>query len=94
MPKFVCVTANKAECEAENASKGRLRMNHDKTPLAPANPPRVKPDPFAPKKKGVVEPRLIKSPVASSVRGDAKPASEPSNAEIMAFLLKNFPAAK
>ncbi len=93
--KFVNTVANKSQAEAEQNGKARLRMNHDKTPEVPMNPPRNKPDPFAPKVKGKVEPRKVASPAMSALRGQAKDApSEPSNAEIMAFLLKNFPNAK
>lgn len=93
--KFVNAVANKSEAEAEQNPRARLRLNHDKTPQAAMNPLRNKPDPFAPKVKGKVEPRKVASPAMSALRGQLKgEASEPSNAEIMAFLLKNFPGAK
>lgn len=93
--KFVNTVANKSESELEVGGKARLRMNHDKTPEPPMNPPRNKPDPFAPKAKGKIEPRKVASPSMSALRGQMKEApQEPSNAEIMAFLLKNFPNAK
>ena len=90
--KFVNTVAAKSDCELEACRKARLHLNHDKTPVPPMNPPRNKPDPFAPKVKGKVEPRKVSSPAVSALRGQMKEASaEPSNAEIMAFLLKNFP---
>lgn len=91
MPKFVCLTANKAECELENGRKARLRMNlADKAEQPPMNPPHHKPDPFAPKVKTASEPKRITAPVGSAIRGDAGPKGEPTNAEIMAFLLKTL----
>ena len=93
--KFVNAVANKSEAEREVGATGRLRMNHDKTTLPDANPPLHKPDRFAPKSKAKVEPRKVQSPAKSSLRGQLADApAEPSNAEIMAFLLKNFPNAK
>lgn len=92
--KFVNMTASKSVSELESNPKARLRMNHDKTPEPPANPPRVKADPFAPKVKENKPPVRIASPAKSTVRGDAKAASEPSNAEILDFLRRNFPSLK
>lgn len=90
--KFVNTVAAKSDCELEVCRKARLHLNHDKTPVPPMNPPRNKPDPFAPKVKGKVEPRKVSSPAVSALRGQMKEASaEPTNSEIMAFLLKNFP---
>ena len=96
MPKFVNMVANKSQAELDASPSARLHMNHqDRSEKPPANPPRVKPDPFAPKVKGNVEPRKVASPAVSALRGQLKDApKEPSNAEIMAFLLKNFPNAK
>lgn len=92
--KFVNMTASKSASELESNPKARLRMNHDKTPLPAANPPRVKPDPFAPKVKDNKPPVRIASPAKSTVRGDAKSEAEPSNAEILDFLRRNFPSLK
>jgi hypothetical protein len=89
MRKFVCLTANKAECELENGRKAQLRTNaKDRSEKPPMNPPKVKPDRFAPKSKANLQPRRIDSPVASAIRGDQKPQVQPTNAEIMELLLK------
>lgn len=93
--KFVNTVAAKSACELEASGKARLHLNHDKAHIPAMNPPLSKPDPFAPKVKGKVEPRKVASPAVSALRGQMKDTSaEPSNAEIMAFLLKNFPANK
>jgi len=96
MPKFVNMVANKSKAELDASPSARLHLNHsDRSEKPPMNPVRNKPDPFAPKAKGAVEPRKVSSPAVSALRGQLKEApKEPTNAEIMAFLLKNFPNAK
>lgn len=96
MPKFVNMVASKSKSELESSPLGRLHLNHsDKSEKPGMNPPMHKPDPFAPKVKGLVEPRKVASPSVSALRGQVKEsAKEPTNSEIMAFLLKNFPEGK
>jgi hypothetical protein len=90
--KFVNTVASKAPCEAEGSKKAKLRTfsGEDKAERPPMNPPPHKPDPFAPKLKEHKDPTIIKAPVASSVRGQQKEAAPITNADIMAFLLKNL----
>lgn len=89
--KFVCVTANKADCELDRPMKGKMKCysGDDKAEKPPMNPPVNKPDPFAPKVKEKKEPVRVKAPTASAIRGDVieKPIT---NSDIMAFLLKNL----
>lgn len=88
--KFVCVTASKRPCEAERGEKARLRMNHEKKPEAPMNPPREKRDPFSQKSNLPKERVIVPAPVGSAIRGQERAAPEPSNAEIMKFLLEKL----
>lgn len=95
--KFVNAVANKSLAEAELDQKARMRMNHNKVSEPPLNPPRVKPNRFAQKTRVVKEPKKILSSslAPSSLRQQCKDgSSEPTNAEIMAYLLKNFPNTK
>ena len=87
--KFVCVTANKADCELDRPTKGKMKCfsGDDKAEKPPMNPPHHKPDPFAPKVKEKKEPVRVKAPTASAIRGEIveKPIT---NSDIMAMLLK------
>jgi hypothetical protein len=90
--KFVNTVANKSASELEVSKKAKLRTfsGEDKAERPAMNPPPHKPDPFAPKIKEHRDPTIIKAPVASSVRGQQKEATPITNADIMAFLLKNL----
>jgi hypothetical protein len=95
MPSVVNFCAHKTDSEELATPRASLRRNPDKTPVPAMNPPLYKPNRFAPKAREAHEPRRIVSPAVSAVRGQVAPAApEPTNAELMAFLLKNFPAAK
>ena len=93
MKKFVCVTASKADCETSRPDmKAKLKpfSGDDKAEKPPMNPPIHKPDPFAIKVREKKDPVKIASPAKSSIRGDVKDTAPVTNADIMAFLLKNF----
>ena len=95
MPNCINFVAVKTGAEAELSSRATLRRNPNKAPVPPMNPLPHKPNRFAPRAREVSEPKRILSPASSSILGQVKPAPpEPTNAELMAFLLKNFPNSK
>ena len=79
-----------------NMSIGHLATTHEKSfsgenhraEKPPMNPPIIKKDRFAPKQKEITEPKKVKSPVSSSIRGDPKQDKPITNEDIMALLLK------
>ena len=82
--KFVNMSAGKVETSVPKLYSGP----NNRAEQPPMNPPRVKRDPFAPRVKEQKEPRIIKSPVSSSIRGDPKKDKPVTNEDIMALLLK------
>lgn len=81
-----------------NMSIGHLGTTHEKSfsgenhraEKPPMNPPLVKKDRFAPKSKQVNDPKISKSPVSSSIRGDPKQEKPVTNEDIMKLLLKTL----
>jgi hypothetical protein len=95
MPRCLNFVAVKSPAEAELSPRAPLRTNTRKDPVPPLNPPLYKPNRFAPKAREAPEPKRILSPAVSALRGQVPPPPpEPTNAELMAFLLKNFPVNK